>query len=165
MNIMDHISIKEEIEDNAEGMSVPSETFSIIGSRSSPLPPTQRVLPSPMSSRGLASAGDGNQFRHSIRNQDLKFEREKIVDSKPPCLKRKGPELDLSKLKHPRGNPSLMSPPLIPRGPSFHIPKTHNGYQQNGGGCSNGQDGGVGQEDEWRNIKVVRRNIDPSIVC
>ena len=136
MNIMDHISIKEEIEDNAEGMSVPSETFSIIGSRISPIPPIQRVLPSPMSSRCVAAVGDGNQYGYSARNKNEKFEYEQILDRKPPGLKRKGPESDLSRSKHPRTTPFLMSPPLFPTGPSFHIPKTKNKYQQKGGGCS-----------------------------
>ena len=155
---MDHIFIKEEVEDtcDAESVSSASESFSMYNSpsyssaysnpvsktSSASIPPTQRVLPS-------------------------KINHEAILISKPPCLKRKGPELDPSKFKHPRANPSLMSPPLLPSGPSFHIPATPNklpGYQQKGGGCSNAQDVGS-QEDEWRNIKVVRRNIHPFIIC
>ena len=157
---MDHIFIKEEVEETCDVESVSSASDSLrfynSPSYSSPycntisktpnasIPPTQRVFPS-------------------------KINQEQTLSSKPPDLKRKGPELDhLSKPKHPRANPSLMSPPLFPTGPSFHIPKTNHtlpGYQQNGGGCNNGQDDGVGQEDEWKNIKMVRRNIDPSLVC
>ena len=151
---MDHTFIKEEIEDtyDVEAVSVTSEIFS--RSRSPPIPPTQRVLPSPMSSRGVAAVGDANQYGYSVRNQNEKFECDQILDRKPPGLKRKGPESELSRSKHPRANPSLMSPPLFPTRPSFHIPATPKklpGYQQKGGGCSNGQDG-VSQEDEWRNI-------------
>ena len=111
-----------------------------------------------------AVAEDGNQYGYSARNKNEKFECEQMLDRKPPGLKRKGPESDLSRSKHPRTTPFLMSPPLFPTGPSFHIPKTNNGYQQKGGGCSNAQDV-VSKEDEWRNIKLVRRNIDHSIVC
>ena len=166
---MDHIFIKEEIEDayDTECISVPLKASSSNKSRIPPIAPIQRVMPVPssMSSRGAAAEGDGNQSGYSDRIQNGIFEREQILDSKPPCLKRKGPKLDLSKFKHHRANPSLMSPPLFPTGSSFHVPKTNNGYQQNGGGDSNVQDGSVSQEDEWRNIKVVRRNINPSIVC
>ena len=112
----------------------------ILKTSNTSIPPTQRVFPS-------------------------KINQEQSLSSKPYDLKRKGTELDhLSKPKHPRANPSLMSLPIFPTGPSFHIPKTNNtlpGYQQNGGGCSNVQDSGVNPEDEWRNIKVVRRSIDP----
>ena len=124
---MDHIFIKEEVEDtcDAESVSSASESFSMYNSpsyssaysnpvsktSSASIPPTQRVLPS-------------------------KINHEAILISKPHCLKRKGPELDPSKFKHPRAK--------------FHIPAKPNklpGYQQKGGGCSNAQD--VGSQEKY----------------
>jgi len=92
------------------------------------------------------------------------FHCEPTIDSKPPGLKRKGPEIDHSRSKQPRAQPSLISPPLLPTGPSFQLYKPNNnlamvpGYPhdpQNGAGSATTQDAGASQEDEWKNIKVM----------
>ena len=92
------------------------------------------------------------------------FHCESAMDSKPPGLKRKGPEIDHSRSKLPRAQPSLISPPLLPTGPSFQLYKPNSnlamvpGYPhdpQVGAGSATGQDAGASQEDEWKNIKVV----------
>jgi len=92
------------------------------------------------------------------------FHCEPSMDSKPPGLKRKGPEIEHTRTKQPRAQPSLISPPLLPTGPSFQLYKPNNnlamvpGYPhdpQNGAGSATTQDTGASQEDEWKNIKVM----------
>ena len=168
---MDHIFIKEEVEDtyDAGSVSTVSESYSNRSSNTSlspslsaqtsstnSFPPTQRVQPSTLApSRGLVAGG----FPHYLPS----VTEESSINSNPPGLKRKGPETTNSNIKHPRSRLSLMSPPLLPTGPSFHLPSPHKsntalvpGYPQAGPGSSITQDGGVSQEDEWKNIKVVR---------
>ena len=165
---MDHIFIKEEVEDTYDAVSVPSasESFSNRSSSMSPsfstqtsttnsIPPTQRVQPSTLlPRRGLAAGG----FPHYL----LGVTQESSMNSNPPGLKRKGPEIATSNSKHSRSRLSLMSPPLLPTGPSFQLPSPKSnialvpGYPHAGPESSSQQDGGVSQEDEWKNIKVVR---------
>merc|ERR1712050_787993 len=157
---MDHIFIKEEAEDTYDAGSASSASesystrssltsmspsFTIPASSSSSFPPTQRVLPSTLSSgRVLPAPG----FPHFPTNPS----DEPGMSSKPPGLKRKCPEMVNNSSKLSRSPLSLMSPPLLPTGPSFqlHSPKSKialvPGYQH---------DGGAGQEDEWKNIKVM----------
>ena len=52
-----------------------------------------------------------------------------------------------------RSKKSLMSPTLL-HNPKSKIAVVH-GYPQNP------QDGGVSQEDDWKNVKVVRRIVGP----
>merc|ERR1719228_612865 len=162
---MDHIFIKEEAEDTYDAGSASSASesyssrssltsmspsFSIPASSASSFPPTQRVLPSTLSSgRGLPAPG----FPHFPTTAS----DEPGMSSKPPGLKRKCPEMVNNSSKHSRSRLSLMSPPLLPTGPSFqlHSPKSNiamvPGYPQVGAA----QDGGPSQEDEWKNIKVM----------
>jgi hypothetical protein len=173
-NTMDHIFIKEEIEDTYDTVSLSSasESYSsrssttssspscsISASSSISFPPTQRVLPARQGvGAGIVDGGGGLQHFRQNTSETMR--------SKPPSLKRSGSEIATSRSKHHRSQSSLMSP-LLPTGPSLHSPSTNlaivAGYQQNqevGTGPSMAQDGGVTQEDEWKNIKVVRRNIN-----
>ena len=169
---MDHIFIKEEIEDTydtvrlssaSESYSSRSSTTSTSSSSSIPassslsIPPTQRVLPSTLPARQGVTAGVGGGFPYFRQNasEDL------TMRSKPPSLKRSGSDINTSRSKHYRSQSSTMSPPLLPTGPSLHSPSTNlaivPGYQQHP--QAGEQDGGVSQEDEWKNIKVVRRYV------
>ena len=169
---MDHIFIKEEVEDTYDAGSVSSASesyrssntslspsFSVQTSSTYSFPPTQRVQPSTLAPRpGLAAGG----FRHYLSSAT----QESSMTSNPPGLKRKGPENAANSSKHPRSRLSLLSPPLLPMGPSFQLPSPAKsctalvpGYPHPGPGSSSPQDGGVSQEDEWKNIKVVRNHI------
>ena len=160
---MDNISIKEEVEDtvDADYSSNSSSTdYSTSSAYSVSLsttvstisvPPTQRVTPSTLSARrGMNAVGNGG-FTHFTQNASDIFYTEPRKSCTPPGLKRKGEEVDPSRSKHSRAQPSLISPPLVPTGASYH---PQNGNHQNG--ASAAQDG-ESQEDEWKNIKVVRR--------
>ena len=152
---MDNIIIKEEVEDtfNAEYSSNSSSTdygtsSAYSGSKSTTIstnsvPPTQRVIPSIPSARGGLLAVSSGRLTHFNQNSSDIFYREPRLSSTPPGHKRKGAELDPSRSKHPRAQPSLISPPLVPTGPSYH---PQNGNPQNG--ASTAQDC-VSQEDEW----------------
>ena len=157
---MDHIFIKEEVEDthDAVSLSSASESYSSRSSNTSisqscsipafssiSFPPTQRVIPSTMSARQGEPAGVGGGFQHFSPN---------AID------------IVTSRSKHHRSQSSLMSPPLLRTGPSFqlHSPNSNlavvPGYPQKpqaGAGSPTSHEGGVNQEDEWKNIKVVRR--------
>ena len=165
---MEHVFIKEEVEDtydagsmssasqsysNRSSITSMSPSFSAQASSTNPFPPTQRVQPSTLApSRGLVAGG----FPHYLPS----VTEESSINSNPPGLKRKGPEMTNSYTKHARGRLSLMSPPLLSTGPSYQLPSPGSnialvpGYPQ--AGPSTQQDGGVSQEDEWKNIKVVR---------
>ena len=152
---MDNIIIKEEVEDTFDAeYSSNSSSTAYSGSKltttsTNSVPPTQRVIPSTLSARrGLISVGTGG-FTHFTQNGSDIFYREPRLSCTPPGLKRKGTELDPSRSRNAWAQPSLISPPLIPTGPSYH--------PQNG--ASTAQDG-ESQEDEWENIKVVRRMIN-----
>ena len=174
---MDHIFIKEEVEDthDAVSLSSASESYSSRSSNTSisqscsipafssiSFPPTQRVIPSTMSARQGEPAGVGGGFQHFSPNAI----EELNTRSKPPSLKRNGSDIVTSRSKHHRSQSSLMSPPLLRTGPSFqlHSPNSNlavvPGYPQKpqaGAGSPTSHEGGVNQEDEWKNIKVVRR--------
>jgi hypothetical protein len=82
-------------------------------------------------------------------------------ESKLSEFKRKNnPEKDdVSKL--PRTQLCLTSPPLLPTGPSFPLNQSSSnlavvsGYPHDTQAAA--QDAEAGQEDEWKNIKVVRK--------
>jgi hypothetical protein len=163
---MDNITIKEEVEDtsDAEYQSNSSSTdystsSAYLASLSTTVstisvPPTQRVIPSTLSARSGLNAVSIGGFTHFNQNASDIFYREPRLSSTPPGQKRKGAELDPSRSKHSRAQPSLISPPLVPSGPSYN---PQNGNHQNGAGTA--QDG-VSQEDEWKSIKVVRKIIN-----
>ena len=158
---MDHIFIKEEIEDTYDTVSLSSasESYSsristtsispscsILASSSISFPPTQRVLPA----RQGVAAGVSGGFQYC----SPKASEELTLRSMPPSLKGSGSEIVTSRSKHQRSQSSFMSPPLLPTGPSFHSPSNNlavvPGYPQNpqaGAGSSMAQDGGVSQED------------------
>ena len=162
---MENIIIKEEVEDtfDAEYSSNSNSTdysTSSAYSGSKPttistnsVPPTQRVIPSIPSARGGLIAVSSGGFTHFNQTAIDIFYREPMLSCTPPGHKRRGAELDPSRSKHSRAQSSLISPPLLPTGPSYH---QQNGNHQNG--ASAAQD--VSQEDEWKNIKVVRRMIN-----
>ena len=180
---MAHIFIKEEIEDTHEegSASSPSNAF---GSRNSAsfstsippsssstptvsLPPTQRVLPSTLSPRSVVASGVAGGYKYFRQNENEPFCNESNSSVNPIGPKRKGPEIHHSRSKHQRVQPSLLSPPLLPTGPAFrhHLHRCNlavvPGQPQDshlGAGSPMAQDGGVSQEDEWKNIKVVRKN-------
>ena len=131
-NTMDNIIIKEEVDDtfdadyqsnssspdysttstNSDSNSTPVSTISV--------PPTQRVTPSTLSARrGMITVGSG-RFTHFTQNASDIFYREPRLSCTPPGLKRKGERLDPSRSKHGRAQPSLIPPPLLPTGPSYH---------------------------------------------
>jgi hypothetical protein len=163
---MDNIIIKEEVKDtfdaeySSNSISTEYSTPSAYsGSKSTTIstnsvPPIQRVIPSIPSARGGLIAVSSGGLTHFNQNASDIFYREPVLISTPSGLKRTGSDLDPSRSKHPRTQPSLISPPLLPTGPSYH---SQNGNPQNG--ASTAQDG-VSQEDEWKNIKVVRRMIN-----
>ena len=156
--------IKEELEETHNAVSESysrrssntsnSPPYSVPTSSSISFTPTQRVLPSSLSSRRGAAEGFCGRFPHFSPNANEALKM-------PPGLKRRGPDIVTSRSKQYRNEQSL-SPPLLPTGSSsqLHNPKSKiavvPGYPQNP------QDGGVSQEDEWKNIKVVRRVIDYS---
>ena len=130
---MDHIVIKEEIEDNydagRESYSSSSSTSyrTQISSSLSPsissttVLPTQRLIPSTLlaSRQGLNTVGSVRYYAGDI------FHKEPSLISKSSGLKRKGAELDPSRSKHARSQPPLISPPRVPTGPSFHSHNTN----------------------------------------
>ena len=168
---MDHIFIKEEVEDapdagivspvsesysNRRSNTSMSPSLSVQTSSTNSFPPTQRVQPSTLAPRRGLVAGGFPYYPPSVA-------QESNISSNPPGLKRKGPDIATSNSKYPRSQLSLMSPPLLPTGPSYHLPSPTKsnialvpGYPHAGPGSSSQQDGGVSQEDEWKNIKVVR---------
>ena len=83
------------------------------------------------------------------------------AETKSSALKRKNKVVNDDMSKLPRIQPSSTSPPVLPTGPSFPSYKSHSnlamvsGYPREPQVAA--QDAGVGQEDEWRNIKVVSR--------
>ena len=75
-------------------------------------------------------------------------------------LKRKCPGVDNIQPKQPRVQPSLLSPPMVPPVPPYRPKPSSNlavvpGCPQMGAPSPQGQDV-ASQEDEWKNIKVVR---------
>ena len=158
---MDNIIIKEEVEDTFDAeyqLNSSSTDYSTSSAYSGSIPttistnsvpPTQRVVPSIPSARGGLIAVSSGGFTHFNQNASDIFHREPRLISSPSGLKRRGAELDPNRSKH-----SLISPPLVPTGPSYH---QQNGNHQNG--ASAAQDG-VSQEDEWKNIKVVRKKMN-----
>jgi hypothetical protein len=168
---MDHIEIKEEVEetDDAGSLSSGSESYrrkSINASNSSPsysipsssssFPPTQRVLPSSLSSRRGLADGVCGRFPHFSQNANEAL----FMSSSPPSLKQRGPEIVDNRSKQYRNQQSLMSPPLLPTGSSFQPQNPNSRVAVIPGYPQNTQDGGVSQEDEWKSIKVVRRIVD-----
>ena len=164
-NSMDNIIIKEEVKDTFDAeysynrISTEYRTPSAYsGSKSTTIstisvPPIQRVIPSIPSARGGLIAVSSGGFTHFNQNASDIFHREPRLISSPSGLKRSGAELDPNRSKHLRAQPPLISPPLVPTGPSYH---QQNGNHHNG---ANTAQEGESQEDEWKNIKVVRRMI------
>ena len=179
---MDHIFIKEEIEDTHEEgsgsstsdtygsknsttftTSTPPSSFSSLPTVS--LPPTQRVLPSTLSPSLSVASGLSGGYKYFRPNANENFRYESTSSFNPHGLQKKSPEIHPSRSKHPITQSSLLSPPLLPTGPSFqhHLHSSNlavvHGHPQDphvGAGSSIAQDGGFSQEDEWKNIKVVR---------
>ena len=154
---MDHIMIKEELEETHNAVS---ESYSRRSSNTSNSPPcsvqtsssisfqsTQRVSPN--------SEGVGGRFPNVSPNANEAL-------NMPPGLKRRGPDIVTSRSKQYRNQQSLVSPPLIQTGPSFQLHNPNSKIAVVPGYPQNPQDGGASQEDEWKNIKVVRRVIDYS---
>ena len=147
---MDKIFIKEEVEeDSCHSGGVSSASYSLatasISSSSSTntFPPTQRVLPSTLLPRRpvvthYIPGGASEELSKSI---------------KPPSLKRKCGEIASSTSKHSRSPLSLLSPSLFPlQSPPSKVALVP-GYPAQEGGDS------PRQEDEWKNIKVVRLTV------
>jgi hypothetical protein len=154
--------IKEELEETHNAVSESyskrssntsnSPTYSVPTSSSISFPPTQRVLPSSLSSiRGVAE-GVGGRFSHFSPNANGGL-------SMPPGLKRRGPDIVNSRVKQYRKQQSLVSRPLLPTGPSFQLHNPNSKIAVVPGYPQNPQDG-VSQEDEWKNIKVVIKMVD-----
>ena len=105
----------------------------------------------------LLEPSDNQRFIPAA-NEIFQFE---AAESKVSGFKRKNkPEKDdVSKL--PRTQLCMTSPPLLPTGPSFPLYKSSSnlavvsGYPHGTQGAA--QDAEAGQEDEWKNIKVVSK--------
>ena len=157
--------IKEELEETHNAVSesysmrssntANSQPYSVPTSSSISFPPTQRVLPSFLSSRRGLAEGVGGRFPHFSPNANEAL-------NMPPGGKRRGADIVTSRSKQYRNQQSLMSPPLLPTGPSFQLHNPNSKIAVVPGYPQNPQDGGVSQEDEWKNIKVVRRIVDYS---
>jgi hypothetical protein len=154
---MDHIFNKENIEDSNEEGSA-SSTYNAFGSRnqatfstsilrsssSNPtvsLPPTQRVLPSTLSTRSGVASGVAGGYKYSRPNENKHFHNESNSSFNPH-------------------GPITADPNTKELNPPYHHPHCYQtGHPQNphlDTGSAMAQDGGVSQEDEWKNIKVVR---------
>ena len=155
---MDHIMIKEELEETHNAVSESysrrssntsnSPPYSIPTSSSISFPPTQRVLPSSLSSRRGLAEGVGGRFPHFSPNDNE-------AQNMPPGLKRRSPDIVT---KQYRNQQSLVSP----TGHSFQLHNPSSKIAVVPGYPQNPQDSAISQEDEWKNIKVVRRVIDYS---
>ena len=127
--------------------------------------PPLRVLPSTLSPSLSVASGLSGGYKYFRPNANENFRYESTSSFNPHGLQKKSPEIHPSRSKHPRTQSSLLSPPVLTTRPSFqhHLHSSNlavvPGHPQDphvGAGSSIAQDGGFSQEDEWKNIKVVR---------